>query len=246
MVALYSWTRRRVLGIGLIAGALIVTQTQPALADVDNGGFETGEFPPWVVVDQDDGSGSWFVVEDEPRLESPLSGFRIPKAPERRHQAVADQEGPGSHILYQDFVIPPGRQQLRLTLWYQNDAEEFHTPRTLDFEVEPNQQLRIDVLREGAPLDSLDPDDILAQIFRTRRGDRAELRPTEIRRNLSGLAGKQVRLRIVEVDNQSNFLVGIDAVSVGPPDGGRSGLTPTGARLPAGATAASRASTYQH
>lgn len=217
-----------------------------ALADVDNGGFETGEFPPWVVVDQEGGSGSWFVVEDDNDTEAPVSGFDIPKARERRHQAVSDQDGPGSHILYQDFTVGPGRQQLHLILWYQNDAGQFFTPRTLDYEVEPNQQLRIDLLRADAPVDSLEPDDILLSIFRTRRHDRNVRPPAELRRNLHGLEGQEVRLRIAEVDTQGFFQVGIDDVGVGPPDGGQTGITPTGAGLPAAASETSRSTIYQH
>jgi hypothetical protein len=54
---------------------------------------------------------------------------------------------------------------------------------------------------------------VLMNVFRTQPGDRRRF-PIPISANLTAFAGQTVRLRIVEVDNQFYFNVGIDAVSI--------------------------------
>src|SRR5689334_13519128 len=100
---------------GTVYGATASSATDRATATtvhaagvgtVNNGGFETGNFSNWVVVDQDGGDGSWFVYSG---TAAPLSGFAIDAPSEGRFAAVADQRNPGSHILYQDISLPAGR-----------------------------------------------------------------------------------------------------------------------------------------
>jgi hypothetical protein len=128
----------------------------------------------------------------------------------------AEQDGPGSHVLYQDVTLAPGaRHELRFVVYYANQAGSFASPETLDFRGEAaNQQYRVDVLRPSADAFSVDPDDVLAAVFRTFPGDAPRLEPTSKVFDLSAFAGTTVRLRFAEVDNRSMFQAGVDAVTI--------------------------------
>jgi hypothetical protein len=84
----------------------------------------------------------------------------------------------------------------------------------LDFNVIPNQQYRVDILRPSAPVDSVAPGDVLATVFQTEVGDPASLAPTPVSFDLSGFAGTTVRIRFAEVDNQLFFNASVDDVTV--------------------------------
>jgi len=209
-------TRRRVLHVGLAAAALLVIDAQPALAaELRNGGFETGGFGPWDrLSDAVDGAQARWTVTDEEV--APISGAPIPPPPEGEFQAVADQNEPGFNILYQDFDLGTDDETLTMTLWYSNYAEEFRTPRSFEFEDIRNQQLRIDLMKAGTSVRSLNPENILATLYRTRKGDEPFLEPTELSFDISRFQGRKVRLRIAQVATDFFFNVGVDAVSVGP------------------------------
>lgn len=134
---------------------------------------------------------------------------------------MVDQNGAGSNILYRDLKVDDDELQLRLTLWHNNQNGTFFTPATLGSNNVPNQQLRIDLIRPGAPLRTLNPQDILATMFRTRVGDPAELPPTRLRLDLGRFEDRTVRLRIAEVDNQFFFQAGVDALALVEPDDDR-------------------------
>jgi len=195
----------------LTAAALAATPTavaheeEPALA---NGGFETGTLARWHTADVGFTGDGWSVAGG---TVSPVSGFTVPAPPQGRSQAIVDQTGPGLHLLYRD-IRADDDTGLRLTLWYANRAGVFFTPRSLEAFSEPNQQLRVDLVRPTAQLRSMKASDILATIFRTRVGAPAQIAPRVLRRDLSRFEGRTVRLRIAEVDNQFFFQAGVDAV----------------------------------
>ena len=208
-------------GVLLTAVTIVLALVLPAGAAgahtnvVRNGGFElrligwststTTPFP--------DTAAGWFATRSDT---APVSGLPLRPVPQGRFQAVADQTGPSSNVLYQDITVPTDNARLELALWYHNFAGVFFTPRTLSAEPSRrNQQLRIDLIDPSAPLRSLAPGDVLQTLFLTRPGDPAFLPTTLIRADIRGrFGGRQVRLRISEVDNQSNFTVGVDAVRV--------------------------------
>jgi hypothetical protein len=177
---------------------------------VTNGSFETGDFTGWNVVDTG-GFGQWFVTD---QTVAPLSAFPIAPAADGSFQALVDQTGFGSHILYQDVVIPPSISvTLNLMLWFENYNQAFFDPPSLDENVFPNQQMRIDIMNTGAPVNDMGAG-ILLNVFRTAPGDPFSRLPTPITADLTAFAGQTVRLRIAEVDNQFYFNVGVDAVSI--------------------------------
>jgi len=65
-----------------------------------------------------------------------------------------------------------------------------------------------------APVDSVAPGDVLASLFQTKVGDPASLAPTVMTFDLSQFAGRTVRLRFAEVDNQFFFEGSVDAVAI--------------------------------
>jgi hypothetical protein len=191
------------------AGVLIATLSGQVFgATVINGGFETGDFTGWTVQDQEGLSGSWFVYSG---TVSPLTGFPIPAPPEGAFAVISDQSGPGSHILYQDVALEPNQEHtLTFITYYINQAGFFATPDTLDANVFPNQQFRVDVVDPTQPVSSATG----ALIFRTEEGDPSTLDPTLITFDLTPFAGTTVRLRFAEVDNQLFFEAGVDDVRI--------------------------------
>ena len=103
-----------------------------------------------------------------------------------------------------------------MTLWYANYNEVFYTPNMLvpGDEFQPDQQLRIDLTLPNAGLYSLKPHDVVANVFRTVKGSPAVRFPHTLTYNLAPWAGRTLRLRIAEVDDQFFFNVGVDSVRV--------------------------------
>jgi hypothetical protein len=178
-----------------------------------NGGFERGNFTHWNVANKRGGSGDWFVYSG---TESPLSGSLIAAPPQGNFAATTDQLDPGSHVLYRNIRLASGKKhELSFYLYYNNEAGEFFPRNTLDFRfpnVFPNQQYRVDLLRPKANPFTMNPAAIRARLFRTRVGDPETLEPTLLTFDLTRFAGKTVRLRFAEVDNQGPFQASVDAV----------------------------------
>ena len=195
------------LVLGLLSQAVLA-------ASVDNGGFEDGDFDGWTVRNRPgvDNNGSWFVYSGS---QSPLSALDIASPPQGRFAAVTDQDQPSSQILYQDLELEAGAQHtLSFILYYQNRADEFFTPNTLNFNVEPNQQYRVDLLDPDAPVDSVDEDDILLELFRTEEGDPNTLAPTKLTFDLTPFAGRTVRLRFAVTVTEQVLNASVDDVKL--------------------------------
>ena len=99
----------------------------------------------------------------------------LPPAPQGRFAAVADQPGcPSGQILSQVVKLEPrSRHRLRFALAHLNafaGKPNFITPPTLGLGV-PNQQVRVDVLKAGAPVRSVQGRHVLDRVFRTETGD---------------------------------------------------------------------------
>ena len=183
-----------------------------AEARVPNGGFETGDFSRWKQANQSGGSGRWFVYSG---TTSPLGFSTIAAPPQGNFAASTDQDNPGSHVLYRNIKLAAGKKHvLSFFLYYDNDAGEFFPRRKLDYTVEPNQQYRVDLLRPKANPFTVNPNAILTRLFRTKVGDPNRLRPTLFTFNLTRFAGKTVRLRFAEVDDQGFFQASVDKVKV--------------------------------
>jgi len=176
-----------------------------------NGGLSTNQFTDWTVFDTTVFSGSWLVQQGSG---SPLNGFTVGSPTDGDFAAMTDQFGPGLHILYQDVQVPPhGQAILSFDLYLNNLAGAFFTPGTLSPDEFPNQQFRVDIVDPSAPLD--DVAGVLLPVYRTEEGDSATVPYRNVSVSLKQFAGRTVRIRFAEVDNQFFFLVGLDRVQLG-------------------------------
>jgi hypothetical protein len=109
---------------------------------------------------------------------------------------------------------------LSLYLFYESEAPTlFPTPDTLFVKPsggEPggNQQVRVDVLKANAPLESLSPNDILTTLYASPSGGNGVLEPTLLSADLSQFAGQNVTLRIANATSEGEMKVGVGAVSL--------------------------------
>jgi hypothetical protein len=139
---------------------------------------------------------------------------------------MTDAAGPGSHVLYQDFVVPislAGPYFTRFSLFINNNngSPAFFTPAPalLDFATPKlNQQARVDIIRTSADPFSLAGGDILQNLYQTTAGDplvsgyNSFLIP--VTPLLQANPGQTLRLRFAEVDNVAPFNLGVDNVGI--------------------------------
>jgi hypothetical protein len=193
--------------------------SQAVAATVINGGFETGTFSGWTVVNQAGGNGSWYVYSNASSLPPGLcSSFFAPPAPppEGTYAATTDMSAPGSHVLYQDVALEPNaKHTLSFILYYQSRAAFVSpSPPSLDYTVLPNQQYRVDVMKPSADPFSVAASDVLETLFQTTPSSPVTLSPTTMTFDLSRFAGQTVRLRFAAVETQQCLLASVDDVRV--------------------------------
>lgn len=204
---------RKKLWVAAISLTLGICLSVPAISSattVANGNFETGTLEGWSTFSNKVGTGKWYAYSG---TEAP-TGLPVPPPPDGTYGAISAQGAPGTHILYQDLYVSPGTNEtLSMVVYYQSHAILAAAP-SLSYEVEPNQQYRIDLIKPSAPLESLESSDILATLFQTvTEGPETQGYKT-VSINLAPFAGQAVRLRLAEVDNLSNFSAGVDDVKV--------------------------------
>ena len=180
-----------------------------------NGGFESG-FTSWTRANQLGSEGSFLLQSG---TLSPTNGDAVPPPPGGTFAAMTDAFGPGSHVLYQDFVVPTGNAILSFSLFIGNRANSFFTPATLDFSTPAlNQQARVDILRGGTDPFSVAPTDVLLNVYQTHAGDPLISGYSTVNSDLSSLfsanTGQTLRLRFAETDNVFSFQMGVDNVSL--------------------------------
>ncbi len=219
--------------------------------DVVNGNFESGTLSGWSVY-QANPFGDWFAYKG---TETPIGANRkkqsqgrdapVQPPPQGTYAAVTDEIEPDTLILYQDVALRPGLDyQLSLFAYYDSyEPIAIPSPDTLSIanealqlpngQFQENQQFRIDVLRPDAPIESLNPADILRTVFATKPGDRPTMAPRKLTANLSAFAGQTVRLRVANTVTEEIFNAGVDAVSItsGPPGSFSSKHGPAGFRF---------------
>jgi hypothetical protein len=192
----------------------------PALAHaalIVNGGFESG-FTGWTRVDQLGSEGTFAL---QTGTTSPVNSFAVPAPPGGSTAAMTDAAGPGSHVLYQDFVVAGGltSYSLELALFVNNTGPNFVTPNTLDFATPAlNQRARIDIMTTGANPFSLTAGDVLQSLYETTPGSPLVTGYNLLQFDVTGLLqanqGATLRLRIAQVDNVAPFNLGVDNVDI--------------------------------
>jgi hypothetical protein len=188
----------------------------------ENDGFEAGvidtnDIPCWTVADQEGGFGSWCTqAGTSPPLGPCVGGFATVDAPpEGSQSAMTAQSGAGSHMVYPCGTLRSS--SLSFQLYLNNLNGSFFSPDSLDFMTIPNQQFRADLVRADAmaadPF-TVDPGDILVNLYRTMPGDPSSSGYTEVAADVSEFRRESVCLRFVEVDNQFHFHASIDDVVI--------------------------------
>jgi hypothetical protein len=189
---------------GLTAGAATA-------ATIVNGDFETGDFSGWTVAQN--GLGAWGVTTNG----SAVCGL-APHAPRGADAALWDMTDPSDGFLSQSFTVP-ANGTISVDYAYWNAASTWEQDLGGDpYSValfDPNEWLRIDVIAAGAPIDTLDPSDIVATIFDSQSGTPTfDQDWTTGTVSLAAFAGQSVTFRVVVVNDISCLPVWIDNVSV--------------------------------
>ena len=200
---------------------LVCALAVPVKGDlITNGGFESG-FTGWTTLNQL-GSEGTFVAQSGTL--SPVNLFAVPSPPGGIVAAMTDSFGPGSHVLYQDFVVPNSITigfaiSFSLFINNANGAPNFFVPATLDFSTPAlNQQARIDIIRTSSDPFSVAGADVLRVLYQTLPGNALASGYTNFTADLTTLLqanlGQTLRLRFAEVDNVAPFNMGVDNVSI--------------------------------
>jgi CubicO group peptidase (beta-lactamase class C family) len=206
----------------VVAGVLVVAALSASALGCGEGAstfvvddFESGALTGWRAAGS--GPGGWFVYSDgeQPpeRAQSDANfPFKLPDPPQGKFAAVTDMNGPGTRILYRDVRLD-GRFKLHLTVFF-SGSSSFGSPATLSHDApQANQQFRVDLIRRAAPIDSVAKGDVLVNVFRTSPGDWPPGRqPSHVVRDVSRWAGRTVRLRLAEADNQGPLRAGVDDI----------------------------------
>jgi hypothetical protein len=205
---------RRLSALPLAALVAVACGTEPPLHLIQNGGFETGTFTSWTTFDAVNGDTLGFFVTADTVL--PESMDTVLAAPEGSYAAITDQGGSGTHVLYQDVILPPNRTAtLTAIIYIQSDATFVNaaTAGLAHDGGESNQQVRVDVMNPAAGVTDVGTG-VLLNVYRSQPADPLVTSYIHLTADLSPFAGQTVRIRFAEVDNQSFLHLGVDSVDV--------------------------------
>jgi hypothetical protein len=193
---------------GMVAALASAGLAFAAPVNVPNGGFEEGKsFAPWQTFSR--GGGEWIRYGF---IRGPLP---FPPQTEGNVAAGLATEDPGVNILHRTLTLKKNKtNRIKFDLFYET-AADLVAPRNFrwqDGKNNPNQQIRVDIMKPKARIKSLRKKDVLATVFRTRTGAPSSRKFAPVTGNLTqlGVERKRVRLRIAEVDNQAPFNVAVD------------------------------------
>ena len=208
-----STLRRLIFGIAAVTVLAMVAAPAASAASVVNGGFETGTLDGWSVFRSNQDVG-WEVLNAERAGSTP--GGKIPPI-EGAYSAYSEAQGPGTATLYQEMTLEPNQtDQFGLEFAYSSEGPMV-TPAGGSLEVQegvPNEQVRVDVMKATAPLESVDPADILATLFASQTGAPQEVAPEVLSADLSQFAGQAVRLRFAMATDSGRLNAVVDGVTV--------------------------------
>jgi hypothetical protein len=191
--------------------------SQAHAAFITNGGFESG-FTGWTRMNQVGSEGTFAL---QTGTVSPVNGDPVPAPPQGATAAMTDAQGPGSHVLFQNFTVttPVALAMLTFDVFVGNRGPGFFSPATLDFATSTlNQQARVDILAGGANAFSVAAADVLQNAFQTNPGDPLisgyNHRSVNITALLNSHLNTPLMLRFAEVDNVFTFQFGVDNVDI--------------------------------
>src|SRR5690348_5469485 len=94
--------KRLAFSVGPVLACCICLSAHAASISINNGGFEAG-LTGWTVVNEIGSDGTFF---SQTGTASPVNGDTVPVPPQGVRAAMTDAEAGGSHVLYQDIVVP--------------------------------------------------------------------------------------------------------------------------------------------
>ena len=180
-----------------------------------NGTFETGTLTGWTVANQTGSfaGSNFFAISG---TTTPQSASSTVGPASGSFYAVSDQQGSGTHVLLQTFVVPAASSvELSFSMFANSYGGSFVNPIGLDFTDGANQHARVDILRAGAS--AFDTGAGVLQNFYL--GTDSGANPHAYKNysfditSLAG-AGGTFQIRFAEVDNQLFFNLGVDNVSI--------------------------------
>src|SRR5438309_1196610 len=130
-----------------VAGFCCFAGAGSAAQIINNGTFTAG-LSGWTKADQAGSDGTFYVQSG---TVSPSSGTTVPAPIGPPNAAMTDSQGPGTHVLYQDFVLtaPVVSAAFSFDAYLGNQAGAYYvpSPASLDFSAAAfNQQARVDIL----------------------------------------------------------------------------------------------------
>jgi hypothetical protein len=199
----------------LAIAALLLAAGSAAAAGPIEGNFESGTLAAWTNLSFYK-STEW-TAQTKADAEAEF-GAELPAAV-GPYVAATEYGGNDTAILAQTFALPAASSlDLSLYVFYESGTPTVvPTPDTLfvkPFGGGGNQQVRVDVLKANAPLESLSPNDILATLYASPSGGPEVLGPTLLSADLSQFAGQTVTLRIANATSEGEMKVGVAAVSL--------------------------------
>ncbi|HEV7743616.1 MAG TPA: DUF4214 domain-containing protein [Pyrinomonadaceae bacterium] len=211
-----------------LSASLLPSKAQAQCTFV-NGTFEDGTTTGWTIYSRPS-PGLIVSFYNYTGTSSPLSAHAISAPPQGTHALVSDQNGPGTQAFYQDVVVPSGPfATLSFYLAYNNTWTSFVNLNTLDYNA--NQQLRFDLMKTTAGLESIASTDVMAFLLRPKQGDPLILSPTIYTFDLSGFGGQTVRFRFAQAVGLFYFPAAIDNVCLSTTALNNSRPTATGSNV---------------
>src|ERR1051325_8123425 len=111
----------------IACGALLLVLGHARAAQIiTNGAFSAG-LTGWTKSGLSGSDGTFSV---QTGTVSPLTGTTVPAPPGPPNAAMTDAQGPGSHVLYQDFTVtaPVASAVLTFNLFLGNGASNYYVP----------------------------------------------------------------------------------------------------------------------
>lgn len=217
-------TLRPIYRLSLASAVWVAALAAPSSAQIiANGGFESG-LAGWTTNNQLGSDGTFL---SQTGTLSPVNGFTVPAPPEGTRAAMTDAGAGGTHVLYQDFVVPNNvtSASVAFSLYLNNAAEAYFNPGNLDWAATNqaggqilNQQARVDLMPAAVDPFSVAAADVLQNLFQTTGQTPLVTGYNPFSFDITALlqthAGQTLRLRFAEVDNINFFNLGVDNVSV--------------------------------
>ena len=211
--------KRHGLFSGIALGVVsCIALSAPANAQtqlITNGDFETGDFTGWNALTQAGSNGSLTVQSG---TTGPNSGLPNVGPAGGTYFALTDQGGPGAYSLSQAITVAAGATSVILS-WDQfaDDWDGSPTTGPIDYTGAPVEFATADLLTGTADPFSTAPADVLANFYAGADSPLDSADPyVHYSEDITSLvsAGGTFIVRFGEADNQGNFNLGVDNVSV--------------------------------